>query len=153
MGINYLNLSWVVFETISTIKDEKSAAKFYYIKTVSAKVVAQSIAFRVVLALGWSLPSEILAVTDPPPPEGSEFWQILPCSASTVRDRKRSSLWMPLAMVVGLGPGHTVLDGNPAPRQKGHNPQFLAHVWWPNGWMDQNSAWMGGRLRLQATMY
>jgi len=29
-------------------KDEKSAAKFHYIKTVSGKVVAQSIAFRVV---------------------------------------------------------------------------------------------------------
>jgi len=31
-----------------TIKDEKSAAKFHYIKTVSGKVVAHSIAFRVV---------------------------------------------------------------------------------------------------------
>jgi len=43
---------FVVFETISTIKDEESAAKFHYIKTVSAKVVAQSIAFRVV-SLYW----------------------------------------------------------------------------------------------------
>jgi len=34
---------------MSTIKDEKSAAKFHYIKTVSGKVVAQSIAFRVAL--------------------------------------------------------------------------------------------------------
>jgi len=39
---------FVVFWTISTIQDEKSAAKFHYIKTVSGKVVAQSIAFRVV---------------------------------------------------------------------------------------------------------
>jgi len=38
----------VVFRLISTIKDEKSAAKFHYIKTVSGKVVSQSIAFRVV---------------------------------------------------------------------------------------------------------
>jgi len=30
------------------MKDEKSALKFHYIKTVSDKVVAQSIAFRVV---------------------------------------------------------------------------------------------------------
>ena len=37
-----------VFWTISTIKDEKSAAKFHYKKTLSGKVVAQSIAFRVV---------------------------------------------------------------------------------------------------------
>jgi len=46
MGIKYLNLS--SFTHVSTIKDEKSAAKFHYIKTVSGKVVAQSIAFRVV---------------------------------------------------------------------------------------------------------
>ena len=39
---------FVVFWTTSTIKDEKSAAKFHYIKTVSGKVVAHSIAFRVV---------------------------------------------------------------------------------------------------------
>jgi len=39
---------FVVFRTISTIKDEKPAAKFHYIKTVSGEVVAQSIAFRVV---------------------------------------------------------------------------------------------------------
>ena len=39
---------FVVFWTTSTIKDEKSAAKFHYIKTVSSKVVAHSIAFRVV---------------------------------------------------------------------------------------------------------
>jgi len=39
---------YVVFHTVSTIKDEKSAAKFHYIKTDSGKVVAQSIAFRVV---------------------------------------------------------------------------------------------------------
>ena len=43
---------FVVFWTISTIKDEKSAAKFHYIKSLSSKVVAQSIAFRVV-SLYW----------------------------------------------------------------------------------------------------
>jgi len=36
------------YQNLSTIKDEKSAAKFRYIKTVSGKVVALSIAFRVV---------------------------------------------------------------------------------------------------------
>ena len=39
---------FVVFWTTLTIKAEKSAAKFHYIKTVSDKVEAQSIAFRVV---------------------------------------------------------------------------------------------------------
>ena len=46
MGIKYLNLS--SFIQVSTIKDEKSAAKFHYIKTVSGIVAAQSIAFQVV---------------------------------------------------------------------------------------------------------
>ena len=39
---------FVVFWTILTIQDEKSASKFHYIKTVSGIVVAHSIAFRVV---------------------------------------------------------------------------------------------------------
>jgi len=38
----------VVFWMTSTMKDEKSAAKFHYIKTVIGKVVLHSIAFRVV---------------------------------------------------------------------------------------------------------
>ena len=46
---------FVVFWTTSTIKDEKSAEKFHYIKTVSGKVVAQSIAFRVVSILAATL--------------------------------------------------------------------------------------------------
>ena len=38
------------------------------------------------------LPPEILAPSDLPTLEGSEFWHILPCSASTVRYRKRSPI-------------------------------------------------------------
>jgi len=79
------------------MKDETSAAKFHYIKTVSGKVVAQSIAFRVVSiywqgddAFPWNLGSK--GPTDLPLPEDGEFWHILPCSASTARDRKRSSI-------------------------------------------------------------
>ena len=36
---------------------------------------------------------------------------------------------MKLRMQVGLGPGHIVLDGDPAtPVLTGHTPQFLAHI-------------------------
>jgi len=37
---------------------------------------------------------------------------------------------MPLGTEVGLGPGHIVLDGHPAPppEKMGHSPQFSAHV-------------------------
>ena len=73
MGIKYLNLS--SFIQVSTIKDENYAAKVHYIKTVSGKVVEHSIAFRVV-SIYWQGDDpfpEILAQTDPPPLEGSEF--------------------------------------------------------------------------------
>jgi len=92
MGIKYLNLS--SFVQVSTIKDEKSAAKFHYIKTVSGQVVAQSIAVRVV-SIYWQGDDPFpwnRGSNWPTPPEGSEFWHILPCNASTARDRKRSSI-------------------------------------------------------------
>ena len=108
---------------------------------------------------------------------------------------------MKLGMQVGLGPGHTVLDGDPSSLSpKGHSPttpQFLARIscdqmaasvkiplgmevglspgrlcvrWgphsppqkrgpsrqifgpcllWPNGWMDQDGTWHGGRSQLR----
>ena len=44
------------------------------------------------IAQGRPLPPEILAPSDLPTPEDSEFCHILPCSASTVRDRKEVQL-------------------------------------------------------------
>jgi len=36
---------------------------------------------------------------------------------------------MTLGTQVGLGPGHVLLDGDPAPRlPKGHSPQFSTHI-------------------------
>jgi len=42
---------------------------------------------------------------------------------------------MPLAMEVGLVPGHIVLDGDPAPSKKRHSspPLFGPCLSWPNG--------------------
>jgi len=61
------------------------------------------------------------------------------------------ALWikMPLGMEVGLGPGHIVLDGEPAPpSQKGTQPPiFSACLLWPNGCMHQDATWYGGRFR------
>ena len=69
----------VVFWTTSTIKDEKSAAKFHYIKTVRGKVVAQSTAFRVV-SIYWQggrpLPLEILPPSDLPSPVNGILWEM-----------------------------------------------------------------------------
>jgi len=56
---------------------------------------------------------------------------------------------IPLGMEVGLGPGHFVLNGDPAPpTPKGAQslpPVFGRYLLWPNGWMDQNATWYGGR--------
>jgi len=54
---------------------------------------------------------------------------------------------MPLDMEVGLGPRDFVLDGDPAPLpKKGAEPQIFGPcLLWPNGWMDQDGTWHGGR--------
>ena len=46
---------------------------------------------------------------------------------------------MPLGTELGLSPGDFVLDGDPAPPQKGGGaPQILGPcLLWPNGWVDQ----------------
>jgi len=61
------------------MKDEKSAAKFPYIKTVSGKVVARSIAFRLV-SIYWQgddpFPPEILPPSDLPSPVNDILWEM-----------------------------------------------------------------------------
>jgi len=57
---------------------------------------------------------------------------------------------MKLRTEVGLGPGHIVLDGDPAPPfQRGTAPPPISGpcLLWPNGWMDQDATWYGGRPR------
>ena len=68
----------VVFWTTSTIKDEKSAAKFHYIQTVSGTVAAHSIAFRGV-SIYWQgrpLPPEILPPSDLTSPANGILWEM-----------------------------------------------------------------------------
>jgi len=48
---------------------------------------------------------------------------------------------MKLGMQVGLGPGHTVLGGDPGPPP----PIFGPYLWRPNDCMDQDVTWYGGR--------
>jgi len=44
---------------------------------------------------------------------------------------------MALGMEMGLGPGHIVLDGNPAPlpKKRAEPPIFVPFLLWLNGWM------------------
>jgi len=56
-----------------------------------------------------------------------------------------------LGMQVALSPGDFVLDGDPAlsPKMgaKPPSPIFGPCLLWPNGWMDQDAIWYGGRPR------
>jgi len=52
-------------------------------------------------------------------------------------------------MKVGLHPGDFVLDGDQAPTPEGAEPHpiFGPRLLWPNGCMDQDATWYGGRPR------
>jgi len=50
-----------------------------------------------------------------------------------------------LGMDVGLSPGDFVLDGDPVPPPQVSLPIFGPCLLWPNGWMDQDATWYGGR--------
>jgi len=55
---------------------------------------------------------------------------------------------MVLGMALILSPGDFVLDGDPAPSEKGGrapSPIFGPCLSWPNGWMHQDVTWYGGR--------
>ena len=54
---------------------------------------------------------------------------------------------MPHGMKLGLGSGHIVLDGDPAPlTTNSQRPQICGlFLLWQNGWMHQDATWYGGR--------
>ena len=63
-------------------------------------------------------------------------------------------LGMEVGLDVGLDPGHIMLDGDPAPPPpKGHSPPiFGPYPLRPDGCIDQDSTWYGGRPRPGATV-
>jgi len=50
-------------------------------------------------------------------------------------------------MVVGLGPGDVVLDGDQIPLKGAQPPVFGPCLLCPNGWMDEDATWYEGRPR------
>jgi len=55
---------------------------------------------------------------------------------------------MPFGREVGLGPGDFMLDGPSSPSPKGAEPPIFGPcLLGPNGWMDQDGTWCGGRPR------
>jgi len=91
-------------------------------------------------------------------PHSSSFFFFLPFSSPNLSSPQfsahvycgQTAAWikMPLGMEVGLGQGHIVLDGNPAPPpRKGGTatPIFGRCLLWSYGWMYQDATWYFGR--------
>jgi len=63
-------------------------------------------------------------------------------SAHTCCGQMAGCIKMPLDMEVGLSPGDFLLDGNPAPTQKGAEPPIYGpRLLWTNGCMGQDATW------------
>ena len=91
-------------------------------------------------------PGYIMLCEDPAPPK--EKGHMSPHFLTCVYCGQMAG-WMkiPLGTKVGLGPGNIVLDGNQLPQRKGAQqpPILTPRLLWPNGWMDQDTIWYGGR--------
>jgi len=79
----------------------------------------------------------------PPPKRHSPKYSAHVCCGQTAGWIK-----MPLGTEVGLGPGDFLLDADlPSPKGGRVLPNFGPMSSWPNGWMDQEATWHGGRPR------
>ena len=80
-----------------------------------------------------------------PPPKGAKPPIFGPCLLWC--GQTTGWIKMPLGMQVGIGPRHIVLDGDPAlPSPKGGGATIFGPcLVWPNGWMDEDATWQGGR--------
>jgi len=84
--------------------------------------------------------------TQMPLPPGDRIPQF---SAHSCCGQMAGWIKMPLCREIGLGPCGIAFDGDPAPHPQrgGVAPIFGPCSLWPNGWMDQDATWYGGRPR------
>jgi len=99
-------------------------------------------------------PSRLCVRWGPAPPQKSWRKPPLQFLAHCCCNQTAGCIKMPLGMEVGLGPCHSVLNGNPAPLpKKGPSPPiFGSFLLWPNGWMHQDANWSGGRPQSRPTL-
>jgi len=82
---------------------------------------------------------------DPPPQKGGRAPKF---SAHVYCGQTAGWIKMVLGMGVGLSPGDFVLDGYPFPLPKKAAeppPPIFGPFLWPNGWIDEDATWYGGR--------
>jgi len=97
----------------------------------------------------WHGGSDIVLDGDPAPPP-LRGTAPPPISAKVRCGQTAGWTKMPHGVEVGLGPGDFVFEGDPATlRKKGTPPppNFGPCLLWPNGWMDQDATWYGGKPR------
>jgi len=91
-------------------------------------------------------PGNIVLDGDPAPPKRGTVPQF---SVHVRYGQTAGWIKMPLGTEVHLGPDNIVLDGDPAslPLKGAQQPPplFGPCLLWPNGWMDQDATWYGGR--------
>jgi len=101
------------------------------------------------MEVGLGLGDFVLDEDPAPPPQKGQSPQFLGyvCCGQT-------AVWIMMALAlgteVGLGPGRIMLDGDPPHfplKREGTTPNFRPCLLWPNGWMDQDATWYGGRPR------
>jgi len=85
-----------------------------------------------------------------PSPIPQKGWSPIQFSAHVYCGETAAWIKMPLGTEVGLGLRDIVFDVDPATPRKRANPPhpiFGLCLLWPNGWMDEDAAWYGGRPR------
>jgi len=76
----------------------------------------------------------------PPPPPNKN-------AAHAYYGQRAAWIKMPLGTLIDLGPGHIVLDGDPALPQGAQPPVFGPCLLWPDGSMERDATWYERRPR------
>jgi len=123
---------------------------FLPISTISYLYCGQTAA-RIKMPIGTEVglgPDDIVLDGDPAPLRRKGAEAPLLFSVHVYCGQTAGCIKMPLGMKVGLSPGDFVLDEDPAIPEKGWSPEFFGpRLLWPNGCMDQDVTWYGGRPR------
>ena len=107
-------------------------------------------------------PSDTVLDADPAPPHGKRHSSLHFCSLWTevlnhghvYCGQRAGWIRIPLGTEIGLSPGDTVLDDDsaplPLPKEGGWSTAapsslFSPCLLWPNGWINQDTTWYGGR--------
>jgi len=117
----------------------------------SAHICCGEMAAWIKMSFGMEIdlgPGDIVLDGDPAPPSPQRGRSPTPqFSAHFYCGQMAGCIKMPLGIEVGPSPSDFVLDGDPtsSPKRGAAPPIFGPRLLWPNGCMDQDATWCGGR--------